>query len=205
MTSLSWTSKLNKNLWKLTVSTFVQPTWARLFRDLVAMWHTHLADSKRTLVACIDLTGTTARKVKQLDQPGNHLILLLGVTEAPIAAKAPGEHALLRVQHQLKTQTAAVCKPFCKIKKINQSITGHLIWFAPDKTSGNPLTVWLAPQATSLTTTLGTGMIWPSLDFSMKIATRRGMSSQSNSMRWARAMNFPSLLWPAVTEMQNNN
>lgn len=123
----SWTSKLNKKLWKLAVSTFMQPTWARLFRDLVAMWHTHLADSKRTLVACIDLTGTTARKVKQLDQPGNHLILLLGVTEAPIAAKAPGEHTLLRVQHQLKTQTAAVCKPFCKIfKKINQSINQSL-------------------------------------------------------------------------------
>ncbi|TNN29354.1 hypothetical protein EYF80_060496 [Liparis tanakae] len=46
-----------------------------------------------------------------------------------------------------------------------------------------PLTVWLDPQATSRTTTLGTGITCPSLDFSMKMATRRAMSSQSNSMR----------------------
>lgn len=58
------------------------------------------------------------------------------------------------------------------------------------------LTVWLAPHATSRTTTLGTGRICPSLVFSMKMATRRGTSSQSYSMRCARAMNFPSELCP---------
>ena len=60
------------------------------------------------------------------------------------------------------------------------------------------LTVWLAPQATSRTTTLGTGRICPSFVFSMKMATRRGTSSQSYSIRCARAMNFPSELCPVV-------
>lgn len=60
-------------------------------------------------------------------------------------------------------------------------------------------TVWLAPQATSRTTTLGTGKICPSFVFSMKMATRRGTSSQSYSIRCARAMNFPSELCPAAT------
>ena len=61
-------------------------------------------------------------------------------------------------------------------------------------------TVWLAPQATSRTTTFGTGRICPSFVFSMKMATRRGTSSQSYSIRCARAMNFPSELCPAATE-----
>lgn len=59
--------------------------------------------------------------------------------------------------------------------------------------------MWLAPQATSRTTTFGTGKIWPSFVFSMKMATRRGTSSQSYSIRCARAMNLPSELCPAVT------
>lgn len=61
------------------------------------------------------------------------------------------------------------------------------------------LTVWLAPHATSRTTTLGTGRICPSFVFSMKMATRRGTSSQSYSIRCARAMNFPSELCPAAS------
>ena len=61
------------------------------------------------------------------------------------------------------------------------------------------LTVWLAPQATSRTTTFGTGRICPSFVFSMKMATRRGTSSQSYSIRCALAMNFPSELCPGAT------
>lgn len=61
------------------------------------------------------------------------------------------------------------------------------------------LTVWLAPQATSRTTTFGTGKICPSFVFSMKMATRRGTSSQSYSIRCALAMNFPSELCPGAT------
>lgn len=65
---------------------------------------TNLTNSKRALVACVDLTGTTSRKIKQLDESGNHLILLFCVTQASITSKTPAEHTFLRVQHKLHTQ-----------------------------------------------------------------------------------------------------
>lgn len=81
--------------------------------------------------------------------------------------------------------------------------TGRTPPSAPARCSGirktASLTVWLAPQATSRTTTFGTGKICPSFVFSMKMATLRGTSSQSYSIRCARAMNFPSELCPVVT------
>lgn len=65
---------------------------------------TYLTNSKGALVACVDLTGTTSRKIKQLDESGNHLILLFCVTKASITSKTPAEHTFLRVQHKLPTQ-----------------------------------------------------------------------------------------------------
>lgn len=64
-------------------------------------WLTKLIDSKGTLVAWADLSGTTSREIKQLDQPWNHLILLLCVPKTPVATKTPTEHSFLRVQDQL--------------------------------------------------------------------------------------------------------
>lgn len=84
-------------------------------------------------------------------------------------------------------------------RKLQRQVPGP--WaLAPSPWRGHlGLTVWLAPHATSRTTTLGTGRICPSFVFSMKMATRRGTSSQSYSIRCARAMNFPSELCPAAS------
>lgn len=65
---------------------------------------THLAECKGTLVACKDLTGTTSREVKQFNQSGNHLILLLCVSQAAVTTKPPAEHSFLRIQHKLHTR-----------------------------------------------------------------------------------------------------
>jgi len=62
---------------------------------------THLIDSEGTLVAGADLSGAASGEVEQLDEPRNHLVLLLCVTQTPVATEAPAEDSLLRVQHQL--------------------------------------------------------------------------------------------------------
>lgn len=93
---------------------------------------------------------------------------------------------------QLKTYLSTESNNSKKIKVPNKKT----VWL---------LTVWLAPHTTSRTTTLGTGITWPSLVFSMKMATRRGISSQSNSIRWARAMNFPSELCPVGSKINKNS
>ena len=75
---------------------------------------THLVDSEGTTVAAKDLCGTTPGDVKNLNQSGHHLILLLSVTQAPITPKAPAEHTLLRVQNQLCTQTKTINTPILR-------------------------------------------------------------------------------------------
>lgn len=67
---------------------------------------TILTDGERALVACVDLTGATSRKIKQFDQPRNHLVLLFSMAQSSITPETPAEHSLLRVQHQLHTQQA---------------------------------------------------------------------------------------------------
>lgn len=132
-----------------------------------------------------------------------------------------GSHSIFELLHGLGSQRAwLIAGPFRL--SVRHGLVGHIPQIPMRKHAfGNPtpaawkqqynsvlihpcltcttillLTVWLAPHATSRATTLGTGSTWPSLVFSMKMATRLGISSQSNSMRWARAMNFPSELCP---------
>lgn len=62
---------------------------------------THFTDSKGAGVAGVDLGRPAPGEVEQLHQARDHLVLLLGVAQAAIATKAPGEDALLRVQDQL--------------------------------------------------------------------------------------------------------
>ena len=58
---------------------------------------THFIDCKGALVASVDLGSPTSREVKELNQSWHHLILLLSVSQAAVATKAPGEHYLLGV------------------------------------------------------------------------------------------------------------
>lgn len=63
---------------------------------------THFTDSEGAGVASVNLGRATSREVKQFYQARYHLILLLGVAQAAIATKAPGEDSLLGVQDQLE-------------------------------------------------------------------------------------------------------
>lgn len=63
---------------------------------------THLVDGEGALVPGEDLGGAAAREVEELDEPRDHLVLLLRVAEAPVAPEAPAEDPLLGVQHQLE-------------------------------------------------------------------------------------------------------
>lgn len=65
---------------------------------------THLVDGEGALVPGVDLSGATSGEVEELDESGNHLVLLLRVTQTSVTAKTPAEDPLLRVQHQLDTQ-----------------------------------------------------------------------------------------------------
>lgn len=65
---------------------------------------THFTDSKGAGVAGVDLGRPAPGEVEQLHQARDHLVLLLGVAQAAIATKAPGEDALLRVQDQLREE-----------------------------------------------------------------------------------------------------
>lgn len=68
---------------------------------------THLVDGEGTLVSCVDLSGSASREVEQLDEPRNHLVLLLRVAQTAVPSEAPAEDPLLGVQHQLHTTKAA--------------------------------------------------------------------------------------------------
>lgn len=63
---------------------------------------THFADGEGAGVAGVDLRGAPPREVEQLHQARHHLVLLLRVAQPAVAAKAPGEDALLGVQDQLQ-------------------------------------------------------------------------------------------------------
>lgn len=65
---------------------------------------THLVDGEGALVPGEDLSGAAAGEVEELDEPGDHLVLLLRVAQAPVAAETPAEDPLLGVQHQLSTR-----------------------------------------------------------------------------------------------------
>lgn len=62
---------------------------------------THFTEGEGALVPSADLTGSTSREVKELDQSWDHFILLLSVTQTAVTSEAPAEHPLLGVQHQL--------------------------------------------------------------------------------------------------------
>lgn len=65
---------------------------------------THLVDGEGTLITGEDLSGAASWEIKELYKSGDHLILLLRVTQTAVTSKPPAEDSLLRVQHQLRTQ-----------------------------------------------------------------------------------------------------
>lgn len=66
---------------------------------------THLTDGKGAGGAGVDLRGAASGEIKQLHESRDHLIFLLCVSQPTVPTESPGEHAFLRVQHQLWAQT----------------------------------------------------------------------------------------------------
>ena len=65
---------------------------------------THFTDGKGAGVAGVDLGRPAPGEVEQLHQARHHLVLLFRVAQPAVAAEAPGEDALLRVQDQLRAE-----------------------------------------------------------------------------------------------------
>lgn len=115
-------NKLPNAIDKVTTQVWLTKSYIQnIFDKFNLPWSlTHFTDSKRTLVACADLTGTTSRKVKQFDQSRDHFILLLCMPKTSITAKAPAEHTLLRVKHQLHTHQNTVFNVLLKDEWLNK-------------------------------------------------------------------------------------
>ena len=90
---------------KKTFLQFLSIHYSTFKKELRIVSHTHFIDSKGALVASVDLGCPAPGEVKELHQSGHHLVLLLCVTQPPIATKAPGKHPLLGIQYQLDTHT----------------------------------------------------------------------------------------------------